>query len=395
MVAHEILINHASLHLLNPSDDSYGKTLKDVLNYLNGKPALPRHLGAFSFVVSRFKNDVYTSDGTHFIIANPAYANVYFSFGGNNRAPIKYGTTKPILGNLFTNPMIEYSTQIFTSRLFDNFGKDTPFYCLPTPSGKDFDLVEEMGMLESYISAGIGPQMTTDLSAKMTIKRLLNIISYCADKKWLSDKCVVFHKIINLSYDFKVDLDILISVAECVGDYEYLEKINKYGNAFRLLKMNHSQINQLLALPENSVMNSDKLEELIRDAVFISKILNKRARELNEHTINYHCRQVELLYGKYSICYAGQEKNFLETSPIDMLVFSENDIVYVINSDLFYILEGGINPITSNKVNDSVTNTAHVATKRIKECQLLFPSGPAADMFEYTINPERSIFDVL
>jgi hypothetical protein len=392
----ETLIEEASLALLDRWDPNYETLITKVIAYLEDKEATPRHLGAFSYVVKLFKNNIYNKAGIHFIYAYPAYAPVYFAFGGNNTASVRINHNKPTLAKKFNTPMVDYSTGEFTSEYFDIFGKEAPFYCLEPPRGKNFNVVIEENMLIPYISAGLGPQMAVDTTGIMTVEILLHIISYCIDKPWLSHGVYVFRRIRDLCTDYTIDIDILISIAECMDDKEWLNQLETYEEGFRVLALNQLQIQQVMALPTDIPISTDKFHQLLLEALEDTETIIDRAVIINQATITALENKTKAVYGTASVVYENNDKDALVMMPpIDIEVYSDRGVIYVLSSKSFEELSVGHNPLTQGKVDKNISNHICTLLDHIRTSHLLYPPGMVDIMFEHIIHPQNQLLPQL
>ena len=223
--------------------------LGTVLQYLDANPAAtPRHLGAFSFLVTR-NTHMYLDDGTHFCARHREFLGVYASFGGNMKAATTYrGEIK--LSALSALRSRDVRPQRFSEEMLSLVDEGVAFYDLPTPQGDDFLKMSPNVLLE-YISAGIGPRMLLDVNAEVTDDMVPEIIACCWKEPTMAPYIHFFDQIRKrLSYT-ALDFLCVNDIAVLTHDTVLLDAIEQYGESFRLAYLTRPQLDQVLGLPSD------------------------------------------------------------------------------------------------------------------------------------------------
>lgn len=284
----EDYIETASLHVV----PTYCRTrffFLQVLEYLRDKPATPRRLGAFSFVVSALQpDDFYREDGTqeHFLNKNRHYGPTYLAFGGDPNSGVTAPHSVLRVKNLRFHTSHRPAPQRLTHDVVAYYGASLPFYDIALPTVEQFEWQDISALHRFYVQAGVGVRMTHDTLGKVTSERIHDILFYLNNARWLAPSVHLLSHIKQLSLTCKCDEDLLVIVADLSNDAYFKELVAVYGSHFRLFMLSDDMFRQVMALPAHyPVATDDERRPFVLEAMNHVGALVERARLLNSQTL--------------------------------------------------------------------------------------------------------------
>lgn len=261
-----------------------------VLSYLDGKPVTPRNLGAFSFVVRGADPDFYyaiNGQTSHFLFRNRGYIATYAAFGGDMTCGANDYNSTMRIRNLLTTTTSYPAPRTLTESTVLRYGNSTPFYDIPLPTAKQFDLEWISEIHEWYVAAGVGVRMTHDTSGRVTAERLSDIINYIKHVDWIGKYLHLPYQIKNVSLVCECSETLLQDMALAIDDITLFEEVRNFGKYFRLLSLQDGMFRQVLALPHDvyPLATPEERQLFVLMSASEDNDAEERARQLNSRRL--------------------------------------------------------------------------------------------------------------
>lgn len=399
----ELLVEKASLHLTPAFTQFFAdrQIYKFVLQYLDGKEATPRRLGAFSHLVTFFgQNDFYLPNGIHFLlgnVSNKEYVQTYVMFGGSMMVPVYAKDKLPLL-----KQKIDYypytGGSLTKEYIYDKFEDDAPFYKFSELTGSEIDLPEYSSYHSALVSAGIGARMLpSTYDAKMTSKRLQEILTYLESlpnniygQIVIDLSLPLLVNISDLAEIYSIDIELLKRVAFLTEDAVLLNDLDEHGEMFRIGDYSLGVCAQLLGLPLQEPWVTDEVVDDTMDR-FYDDMDDPvgRAYRINNASVHNLIERLTEIYPIESITTLLSDARVLEYSPLDIIVINEGPTVYVLSrtdiADLPYI-----NPATGNSITHHYSHLVSQLLVIESNEQLLDPAPVSSRLG--LIKPIETIF---
>ena len=398
----EFCVEHASLHIVPLNlQDSTNNLMINVLNYLDGKEATARRKGAFSHVVATTSHLLYLDDRTHFLIKNKDYVSTYLMYGGKMNVPASINKSFPLLNKVIDHFPYKGQYPPTTEFLYEKFEDDAPFYY----SGfVEADIMDDPLYSEYHfalVEAGIGARMDPRLmSATMNEERLEQIVSYLERVSehtygdYMIDRCFeLLDSVVELSENYLINLDLLKRVATVLGDVEFVYELDYFGSAFRLKHLSYGVKGQLLGLPISEPWVNERIVNERMELFLAGKDDPiARGKRLNELAVETLTKQLKEIYSTEIYLAHPKDVDLLNYSPIDLFIFNEGPIIYVLSRDeLRYDM---INPRTNNYLSETYQTLAYTRFELGRAYQLLTPVE-MSEILELVEVPTTPIFKAL
>jgi len=362
--------------------------------YLDGKPSTdPRRRGAFSFCVSRLTQKTFYIDGEHFIHRNPGYASVYVGFGGDLNVDVEKTRTRVRGAKLvdeFSHSMRDIRQTTFTTEILDLLGPDSAYYDFPVPKGSDFMLMDDE-TLNTYISVNLGPRMLFDTDGLVTPMILQKIIDHCDTQGLdLLMEIVLLHQIHPYISTCTIDTRACAMAALVTDDVFTTQAIERYGNAFRVIRQPPDRLAQIFGFPLVS-LSIDARMALI-DGVLDENgsidldTLTARTRHIVDSSITH----MSDVLGVVEIVVLSP--NYRDYAPIDIFMYSSGESLYVVTTDQLPFIAVG----AGTGVDEYIAEAGHTRWEYVKDSLLIDPPLPITDAVKYyVLSPPGDIIKVL
>ena len=286
-----------------------------------------------------------------------------------------------------------------------SLAQDAAYYNFPPPKGSDFDDMTA-ATRSMYISAGIGPRMLFDSSARITLKDVNEIFDVCWKVPDLVDHVMLLDQMSQALPNSYIEPEYVSDLASLTKDKTLLDSVEQYGEAFRLMYMSLEQASQVLGLPFNITASEDMLDSIRHGVVkrlivdkksgdkgISIKLLEESARTITSNYIKSQLAAIEMAGMPYTV-YSNVPDNRVYSCVDVFIYFAVVDgscKVYITTSDSLPDIAAGIGP----DVDDAIAESADDRWNYIASNDLIFPPIDVGAAMESIMHPPREMIDVL